>query len=405
MCQFPISAHPTDFSQTPRIRLIYLHIPHINTCDTTTHHNAPAMRTTQPAGKSFTLDQFFWRHVVTPRVWGWRTAVSLASFRGNMIFVAARSAFRAGVAAGACGAGSGVARALGGVPASTPPMHRHLGAVAGSSPWGRGFACFRVGGVNGGGGGGVGGGGGGSPPATRGLSSSCGDGGGGSSSLNDKLRAARERRGPPRGGEVGGQAVGGAARGGRGSSGASARGGGRGGGGGRGRGGAGGGMARAIALNGRISQLDNDPEGLLRLVGEEHPNFNDVNVSTVFSKLGRLCGSRSFPRNIAADDSFRGLMKQARAMCADGRLQARELANLTHAVAKMSAAGKLAAADAGLQDVLTALEQRIVLVASDMAPQGVSNTVYAFAVLGRNRITLNPTRCPVETHLTATTSV
>ena len=60
MCQFPISAHPTDPSQTPRIRLIYLHIPHINTCDTTTHHNAPAMRTTQPAGNSFTLDHFFW---------------------------------------------------------------------------------------------------------------------------------------------------------------------------------------------------------------------------------------------------------------------------------------------------------------------------------------------------------
>ena len=52
MCQFPISAHPTDPSQTPRIRLIYLHIPHINTCDTTTHHNAPAMRITQPAGKA-----------------------------------------------------------------------------------------------------------------------------------------------------------------------------------------------------------------------------------------------------------------------------------------------------------------------------------------------------------------
>jgi len=52
MCQFPISAYPTDPSQTPRIRLIYLHIPHINTCDTTTHHNAPAMRTKQPAGKA-----------------------------------------------------------------------------------------------------------------------------------------------------------------------------------------------------------------------------------------------------------------------------------------------------------------------------------------------------------------
>jgi hypothetical protein len=60
MCQFPTSAHPTDPSETPRIRFIYLHIPHINTCDTTTHHNAPATRTTQHAGKSLTLEHFFW---------------------------------------------------------------------------------------------------------------------------------------------------------------------------------------------------------------------------------------------------------------------------------------------------------------------------------------------------------
>ena len=70
-------------------------------------------------------------------------------------------------------------------------------------------------------------------------------------------------------------------------------------------------------------------------------------------------------------------------MCADGRLKARELANLTHAVAKMSAAGKLAAADADVQDMLAALEERVVHVASDMKPQEVSNTVYSFAVLGR----------------------
>ena len=142
-------------------------------------------------------------------------------------------------------------------------------------------------------------------------------------------------------------------------------------------------MARAIALNGRISQVEKDPEGLLRLVGEELPNFNDVNVSTAYSTINKLCGSRSFPRNIAADDGFRGLMARARTMCADGRLQARQLANLTHAVAKMSAAGKLAAADLGVQDTLAALEQRVVLVASVMKPQEVSNTVYGFGVLGR----------------------
>jgi len=244
-------------------------------------------------------------------------------------------------------------------------------AVAGSSSFGRGFALLGFGGGCGGGGGGSGWGRG--PSATRALSSSSGDGGGGGSSLNDKLRAARERRGPPRGEEVGG----------RGSSGASARGGGRGGGGGRGRGGAGGGRARAIALNGRISQTEKDPEGLLRLVGEELPNFSGVNMSTAFSKLGSLCGSRSFPGDVAAIDNFRRLMAQACAMCADGRLDVQAVANIIHAVSKMSVAGKLAAADANVQDMLTALEQQVVLVASNMASQNVSNTVYAFAVLGR----------------------
>ena len=148
--------------------------------------------------------------------------------------------------------------------------------------------------------------------------------------------------------------------------------------------------------------LANPPPHLLRLLGaacdwdgvegsspigrglaDELPNFNDVNVATAFSTFNKLCGSRSFPLNIAADDGFRGLMARARTMCADGRLKARELANLTHAVAKMSAAGKLAAADVDVQDTLAALEQRLVRVASDMDPQAVSNTVYGFAVMGR----------------------
>jgi hypothetical protein len=117
-------------------------------------------------------------------------------------------------------------------------------------------------------------------------------------------------------------------------------------------------------------------------VADKLPDLNDVNVATAFSKLGRLCGSRSFPRNIAADDSFRALMGLAREMCDDKRLPARELANIIHAVSKMSAAGKLATDDAGVQSTLAALEQRVVLVAADMAPQGVSNTVYGFALLG-----------------------
>ena len=65
----------------------------------------------------------------------------------------------------------------------------------------------------------------------------------------------------------------------------------------------------------------------------------------------------------------------ARGLCDDGRLQSRELANIVHAAAKMSAAEKLVTDDAGVQDMLAALEQRVVRVASDMAPQADSNTV------------------------------
>ena len=59
-------------------------------------------------------------------------------------------------------------------------------------------------------------------------------------------------------------------------------------------------------------------------------------MATAFSNFGKLCGHRSFPRNIAADDGFRGLLVRAGAMCPEGRLQARELANIIHAVAKLT---------------------------------------------------------------------
>jgi hypothetical protein len=53
-------------------------------------------------------------------------------------------------------------------------------------------------------------------------------------------------------------------------------------------------------------------------------------------------------------------------MCANGRLSARHFSNIWHAVAKMSAAGKLATVDADVEDTLSVLEQRVVRVATDM---------------------------------------
>jgi hypothetical protein len=120
-------------------------------------------------------------------------------------------------------------------------------------------------------------------------------------------------------------------------------------------------------------------------MADELPNLNDVNVATAFSNLGKLRESESFPRNIAADDRFRQLMLRARAMCADGRLgrfKAREMSNVTHAIAKMSGAGRLDTNDMDVKGLLAALEQRAVLVASGMNSHDVSHTVYAFASLG-----------------------
>jgi hypothetical protein len=77
-------------------------------------------------------------------------------------------------------------------------------------------------------------------------------------------------------------------------------------------------------------------------------------------------------------------MLQARDMCADGRLQAQSVANICHAVAKMSAAGKLATDDAGFRFTLAALEQRMVLVASGMKPQHVANSWWSYATLDRS---------------------
>jgi hypothetical protein len=147
--------------------------------------------------------------------------------------------------------------------------------------------------------------------------------------------------------------------------------------------GGGGGRTAGVALNRLITQ-EESPEGVLCLVAEELGNLSDVNVSTAFSKLGKLCRSRSFPRNVAADERFRGLTVLALAMCADGRLQARNVANITHAVGKMSAAGKLAADDADVQDTLAALEGRVMRMAPDpdMKPQEVANAILAFATLG-----------------------
>lgn len=144
------------------------------------------------------------------------------------------------------------------------------------------------------------------------------------------------------------------------------------------------GPSPAAVLNGRISQED-DPKHLLRLVDDEIDNFDPVNVATALHKLGNLgnlCGSESFPRHIAEDDAFRGLMFLVRDMCGEEKLQARQVANITYAVAKMMAAGNLSTAGKDVKDTLVALERRAIMVSPDMIPQHVSNCWWAFSTLG-----------------------
>ena len=130
-------------------------------------------------------------------------------------------------------------------------------------------------------------------------------------------------------------------------------------------------------LTARIGR-ETDPEGLLRLVADELPNFTATNVSFAFCSLGKLCESRHL-----ADDTFRGLMVRVHEMCADRHLELRELSNIMHAVAKMREAGHLATDDAGVEDVLAALEQRVVHEAPKLNSHGVSNFILAFGALGR----------------------
>jgi hypothetical protein len=66
-------------------------------------------------------------------------------------------------------------------------------------------------------------------------------------------------------------------------------------------------------------------------------------------------------------------------MCYDGRLQARQVANIMHAVGKMSAAGKLATDDVDIQDTLVSLG-RAVQVEARVCKYGFSRTSFTLGL-------------------------
>jgi hypothetical protein len=118
-------------------------------------------------------------------------------------------------------------------------------------------------------------------------------------------------------------------------------------------------------------------------VGAELASFDTIHVPTAFVRLGKLCHAKSFPSDITREEEFRGLLSRACDMCGDssgvkvpvhydqtarGRwgdggggywmrrgdalLQARAVANITHALATMGSAGKLASDASEVQRTL-----------------------------------------------------
>jgi hypothetical protein len=168
------------------------------------------------------------------------------------------------------------------------------------------------------------------------------------------------------------------------------RGGGRGGGreGGRGGGGRGGGGRGGGTGNPRLvtSKLTSAalPEDVLSVVRDNLHELNHIHVSTAFNKLGKMAKWRDLsPRHLTADDGFQELLRLTRDFAKNGQFMAQSLANTTHGIAKLHAAGRLGGLDGSVDDALAALESDAVRVAPYMKPQELSNTVYAYSVLGR----------------------
>jgi hypothetical protein len=125
-------------------------------------------------------------------------------------------------------------------------------------------------------------------------------------------------------------------------------------------------------------------QDILSIVKDNPGELNVVNVSTAFSRMGRMATQRDLSaRHLTADEAFQGLLRRARDFARDGKFPARELANTLHSVAKLCAARRVDVADGAVEETLEALATAAVRVAPSMNPQNLANTVWAYATLGK----------------------
>jgi hypothetical protein len=134
-----------------------------------------------------------------------------------------------------------------------------------------------------------------------------------------------------------------------------------------------------LALN-RIILSYNNPAALTALVAARAADFNHVNVATALRLMmmaqnrdRRSDAQQDLPHH-ASQDALQTLEECAlRKM---GEFEAREVANLLHAMAKTGYRP-------AQSSLLAELERRVELKASNFTPQGVSNTLWAWASMHR----------------------
>ena len=201
-------------------------------------------------------------------------------------------------------------------------------------------------------------------------------------------------------------------------------------------------------LNSNISRAG-FVEAILELVDEHHKAFNYINVATAITRIAKLArqqrrsgGSNAVIQDapLASDERYVKLMGlvvqelqsfQAREVAnvfsgfatlqtecgvtaeldlllllgtamerVAPDMNAQNIANTLNAYSKLEEAA--AEMPLSLRDVLSEAAER---VAPDMNAQEVANSLNAYSKLDEIGLLLTSTRCPVETHLTATTSV
>eukprot|EP00962_Isochrysis_galbana_P001836 scaffold473_cov104-Isochrysis_galbana.AAC.8 len=126
-------------------------------------------------------------------------------------------------------------------------------------------------------------------------------------------------------------------------------------------------------LNQRIVKLT-DPLDVLRLYDEYGHAYDEINLATTWSRLGRAHG-RSRSLILSQDGKCLHALRE-RSMQGAGRWKARHLANTAHALAKLHIRSE---GWKGLWRVLAAASLRGL---SKFDPQGLANTAWAFATAG-----------------------